>query len=118
MSRFLIPFGAAFAALFFCLPAMAQALQSRGLSTTAVTVGGTPVTVANGHQRSFFAIFNQSNTATVYCVGDGSTPVASATANQITIPPLSGLMFQSGVIPSNSFSCIASGAGTPLTVIE
>lgn len=119
MTKFAL-ISAALGAAFFCViaPAMAQISSTRAVSTNAVTIGGSPVTVSAAHGRTLLELLNQHAANTVYCTLDGSTPVAAATANQITIPPLSGYIWSTGVIPSNGIQCVASGAGTVFTEIE
>ena len=111
--------GSAFTALFLCLSlsAMAQT-ASRVLVTAGATLGASPLIVSNSKNRTHLELLNQSPSATVFCTIDGSTPTATPTANQISIPPLGGFVWTSGVIPTNTVICLASGTGTPFTTIE
>ncbi|MGH9307700.1 MAG: hypothetical protein ACRD0I_12575, partial [Acidimicrobiales bacterium] len=85
---------------------------------TAVTVGASSASVIGVGQRYYLALLNQSATATIYCNFDATAAVASATAGQLTISPLSGYVWDTGKIPSNNINCIASAASTPMTVLQ
>jgi len=104
----------------FLLPqtSWAQSTDTHSLTSHGVTVGTSSGTASNPNPRKHLELLNQSTTATIYCTIDGSTPVAAATANQITIPPLGGIAWAEGTIPANKVTCIASAASTPLTVLE
>jgi hypothetical protein len=91
---------------------------SVNLTSTAVVVGTSSAQAGGAHNRRHLELLNQSATATIYCTMDGTAAVATPTAGQLTLLPLSGFAWGSGVIPANALNCIASGASTPLTIVE
>lgn len=91
---------------------------SVNFTSTPVVVGTSSTQVGGAHSRRHLELLSQSATATIYCTLDGGAAVAADTAGQITILPRSGLAWATGMIPSNAINCIATGAATPLTIIE
>jgi hypothetical protein len=82
------------------------------------TVGTGSAQVSGSHLRTYLGLFNQHATATIYCTLDGTAAVAAATAGQITLGPLGNITWAGSKVPSNAINCIASGASTPLTIME
>jgi hypothetical protein len=104
------------ALLILAAPAWAQT-NSAQFAAHSQTVTTSPAQADQAQTRRHLELLNQSTTATIYCTLDGSNPVASATAGQITLPPLGGSAWASGLIPSNQIICIAT-ASAPLTIME
>jgi hypothetical protein len=98
--------------------ASAFAQSSVSFSSTPITVGTSSAQAGSAHQRRHLEVLNQSATATVYCTLDGGTAVAAPTAGHITLPPLSGFVWGTGIVPANALNCIATGATTPVTIVE
>jgi hypothetical protein len=97
--------------------AMAQT-NSAPFAASPASVGTSSAQVSSAHTRRHLEFQNQSGTATIYCTLDGSAAVGGPTAGQITLPPLSGYAWGTGLVPANAINCIATGAATPLTILE
>lgn len=107
------------AVLLLACPTVALAQSgSVNLVATPVLVGTSSAQVGGSHNRRHLELLSQSASATIYCTMDGTAAVATPTAGQLTIPPLSGFAWATGLIPSNAINCIATGAATPLTIVE
>lgn len=91
---------------------------TRDVVTIAATVGASSGTVDGERLRSFLQLFNQSSTATIYCLFGTASAVAAPTAGQITLSPLGSVSWTFGLVPSNAIQCIASASSTPLTILE
>ena len=93
----------------------------------SITAGTTNQVASPARQRNFLAILNQSESATLYVAFD-QPAVATATAGQLTIGPLNPGIGQAesgsavfrgiGETPWQTINIIASGAGTPVTILE
>lgn len=97
------------------LPVLTLPASTTG-STDAVTVGTTSsqALAAAAGIRRFLAIDNESMTAAIACAFGGAA--ALNTAGSWTIPPGMTRTWNGTFVPSDAVNCIASAAGTPVTV--
>jgi hypothetical protein len=88
----------------------------------AITASGTNAVARPVLNRRRLGVYNQSTTATVYIAFDVAA-VASATAGQVTLLPISGasknfVEWDGDLVPAGALNMIASAGSTPVTVIE
>lgn len=83
---------------------------------TAATVGTSSGQASAARQRKFLMLANPSATSTVW-IGFGVTAVASG-PGCIALPPGTNIKFDQTYVPSDQINAIASGASSPLTIIE
>ena len=97
------------------LPVLTYAVSTSG-TTAPVTLGATSTQVIAGsvNGRRFLAIDNESVTATVACAFGATAALNSA--GSWTIPPGMTRTWNGGFVPSDTVNCIASAAGTAVTV--
>lgn len=95
----------------------AQAQVSRNLISVPSTVGTSAVIVDAAKARTYLGMFNLDGTNSVGCTFDGTTPTIGA-AGTMTFLPHQGFVWDTGIIPANQLTCIASGASTAFTVLE
>jgi hypothetical protein len=90
--------------------------NSNAGSTTPVTVGtsSAQALASAALGRRVLAIDNESATATVACAFGAAAVLNSA--GSWTIPPLMTRSWSGSFVPSDQVNCIASAAGTPVTV--
>ncbi len=109
------------ALILACAPALAQQPVSRAAKVSGQNINtGIPQNVIPSNQgRSYLAILNQSNTASLACAF--APTVATLNGNKsITLLPNAGYVwdFGSGFVPNDAMSCVASADATPLTVVQ
>ena len=117
----LIPNGAsAGGQTVFAPPSSTNPLPVRNSATTAsgsvtpATVGTVSVQVLAGAVRKFLAIDNESPSTMLACAL-GSTAMLNS-AGSFTIPAGTTRTWDGSFVPSDAVNCVASAAGTPVTL--
>lgn len=93
--------------------------NTRPAIVTAVTAGTTSAQGVAGHTRNFLLISNGAASATV-AFAFGTTAAVINGAGSITLAAGASIRFTQadGLVPNDALNFIASGASTPVTVIE
>lgn len=85
-----------------------------GATGCIVGTSSTQCAVAMASRR-LLAIDNESATTTIACAFGNMTPALN-TAGSWTIPPQSVRDWSGSYVPNDAVNCIASAAGTPVTI--